>query len=174
MKKLWFASIACTLVMVGCGGSVKRADGDAASPTGAVAISKFNAVDVTLSDEAKKALVDNIKFDTEAFSSKIRSTLSAKQLIETGAAHTVQVTITGVRVRGTFSAVMFGIMAGTDSVDGDVTVLDKDKKPVKSFKVSATYGLGGFAGGVDSLRLGYLYEKFADLTAAELAPAVAK
>jgi hypothetical protein len=173
MKKLWIASLACVTftLLAGCGGSVKRPDGEAAAPTGAPVISKYSEVAVNLSDSAKKALVDNIKFDTDAFASKVRSTLSGKQLIEAGAPHTVNVTITGVRVRGTFSAVMFGIMAGTDSVDGDVTVLDKDKKPVKTFKVSATYGLGGFAGGVDSLRLGYLYEKFADLTAAELSPA---
>ena len=78
------------------------------------------------------------------------------------------VTITGVRVRGSFSAVMFGALAGADSVDGDVNVLDKDGKVLRTFKVSASYAFGGFAGGIDSVRLNYLYEKFADLTAAEL------
>jgi hypothetical protein len=174
MRKIWVAAIACALVLVGCGGSVKRPDGDTGTATGVVAISKYNGVVVNLSDAAKKALVDNIKFDTEAFASKIRSTLDAKQLVDATGAHSIDVTITGVRVRGTFSAVMFGVLAGTDSVDGDVTVLDKDKKPVKTFKVSASYGLGGFAGGVDSLRLGYLYDKFAELTAVELTPGAAK
>jgi hypothetical protein len=174
MKKLWFASLACALVLVGCGGSVKRADDDAKVATGAPVVSKYSMVAVNLSDAAKKALVDNIKFDTEAFSSKVRSTLEAKQLLAQDAQHTIEVTVTGVRVRGAFSAVMFGILAGTDSVDGDVAVLDKDKKVVRSFKVSATYGLGGIAGGIDSVRLGYLYDKFAELTATELAPAAAK
>ncbi len=174
MKKTVFAAIAFAFILVGCGGSVKRPEGDAGVATGAPAISKYSNVAVNLSDDAKKALVDNIKFDTEQFASKIRSTLEAKQLIDASAAHSINVVITGVRVRGTFSAVMFGVLAGTDSVDGEVSVLDKDKKAVKSFKVSASYGLGGFAGGVDSLRLGYLYEKFADLTATELSPSAAK
>lgn len=167
--KSLFAALALSIGLVGCGGSVKRPDGP--QVTAATGISKFARVAVTLNDDARKQLVDNTKFDTEQFASQIRSKLGAAQLIDASAAHTIGVTITGVRVRGSFSAVMFGALAGADSVDGEVAVLDKDNKVLRTFKVSATYAFGGLGGGIDSVRLGYLYEKFADLTTAELAPA---
>lgn len=152
--------------LVGCGGSVKRPDG--ATPTAATGINKFNDVKLTLNDEAQKQLVDNLKFDLDQFGRTVRAKLTAAQLVDASAAHTIGVTITGVRVRSSFSAVMFGALAGADSVDGDVNVLDKDGKVLRTFKVSASYAFGGFGGGIDSVRLNYLYEKFADLTAAEL------
>jgi len=152
--------------LVGCGGSVKRPDG--AAPTAATGISKFSDVKLALNDEAQKQLVDNLKFDIDQFGRTVRAKLTAAQLVDAAAAHTIGVTITGVRVRSSFSAVMFGALAGADSVDGDVNVLDKDGKVLRTFKVSASYAFGGFGGGIDSVRLNYLYEKFADLTAAEL------
>lgn len=169
LAKSLFAALALSIGLVGCGGSVKRPDG--AQTTAVTGISKFNGVEVALSAEAQKQLVDNLKFDTDAFKRQIQSKLSAAQLIDSNSGHSLGVTITGVRVRGSFSAVMFGALAGADSVDGDVNVLDKDKKVLRTFKVSATYAFGGLAGGIDSVRLGYLYEKFADLTTAEFAPA---
>lgn len=159
-------AIGLAVGLVGCSGSVKRPDGPA--PAAATGINKFSDVKLSLNDEAQKQLVDNIKFDLDQFGRTIRAKLSAAQLIDASAAHNIGVTITGVRVRSSFSAVMLGVLAGADSVDGDVNVLDKDGKVLRTFKVSASYAFGGFGGGIDSVRLNYLYEKFADLTAAEL------
>jgi len=39
---------------------------------------------------------------------------------------------------------------------------------VRKFNVSASYGLGGIAGGQDDVRMNWLYEKFAEHTIAEL------
>lgn len=172
MTKAFLAALALSIGLVGCGGSVKRPDGE--QVTAATGISKFSGVTVSLSDQARKELVDNIKFDTELFASKVRSRLDVAKVIESSAVHTIRVTVTGVRVRGTFSAVMFGALAGADTVDGEVAILDKDKKVVRTFKVSAAYAFGGLGGGIDSVRLGYLYDKFAELTATELAPPAAK
>jgi hypothetical protein len=63
---------------------------------------------------------------------------------------------------------MWGVMAGTDNVTGDVIVRDASGKQVRRFTVNASYGLGGFAGGQDDMRLGWLFDKFAEHTVAEL------
>lgn len=80
----------------------------------------------------------------------------------------LNVEVTGIRVRSSFSAVMFGFMAGSDYVDGTVTFADADNHPVDHFKVSASYALGGIAG-IDSMRMDWLYEKFTEKTLATLA-----
>ena len=41
-------------------------------------------------------------------------------------------------------------------------------KEVNCFEVSVSYGLGGFAGGQDTTRMGWLYEQFAAATVSEL------
>ncbi len=89
----------------------------------------------------------------------------------TDATH-LNVEVTGIRVRSSFSAVMFGFMAGSDYVDSTVTFADADNHPVDHFKVSASYALGGIAG-IDSMRMDWLYEKFTEKTLATLAPATA-
>jgi hypothetical protein len=63
---------------------------------------------------------------------------------------------------------MFGFLAGPDNISGNVRVLDPTGKTLRSFEISASYALGGFAGGQDSIRLNYLYEKFAELTRDQL------
>jgi hypothetical protein len=39
---------------------------------------------------------------------------------------------------------------------------------LNSFEVSASYALGGLAGGQDDARLSWLYEKFAELASKEI------
>ena len=72
------------------------------------------------------------------------------------------------RVRSNFTAVMFGFMAGNDSITGDVVLRDAAGKELNRFEVSASYALGGLAGGMDDARMGWLYEKFAELTVENL------
>ena len=68
--------------------------------------------------------------------------------------------ITDIRVRSNFSAVMFGFMAGSDRIVGDVIARDAAGKELQRFTVSASYALGGIAGGQDETRMGWLYESF--------------
>ena len=51
---------------------------------------------------------------------------------------------------------------------GDVVILDGANQPIYRFEVTASYALGGFAGGQDSARMNWLYERFAELTAQEI------
>ena len=63
---------------------------------------------------------------------------------------------------------MFGFMAGDDHIDGDVLVHAANGSELQRFSVSASYALGGLAGGQDSARMGWLYESFAERMMEEL------
>jgi hypothetical protein len=80
----------------------------------------------------------------------------------------IEIVITDIRVRSNFSAIMFGFMAGSDSVTGDVIATASDGKELQRFTVSASYALGGLGGGQDDARMGWLYETFAQHTVDEL------
>jgi hypothetical protein len=82
----------------------------------------------------------------------------------------LKVVVNDVRVRGTFSAVMFGFMAGDDHLNGDSIVLRKEgDESVYEFKVKTSYALGGWAGGQDAMRMDWLYEEFSKKIAEKLA-----
>ena len=158
----------CTiaLILTACAGkAVRQESPDSAATAGTL---RVKSVAARASPKAKEQLPDNMKFDLNALSSTIEGVLSASSLQDAVAAYTLDVEITNVNVRGTFSAVMFGLLAGADNISGNVRVLDATGKALRSFEVSASYALGGLAGGQDSLRLTYLYEKFAELTCDQL------
>ena len=83
----------------------------------------------------------------------------------------LNVEVNDIRVRSSFTAVMFGFMAGNDHVNGTVTLADADNRQIDHFKVSASYALGGIAGGMDDTRMNWLYETFTEKTLTTLEPA---
>ena len=182
MKSL-FRHAALALVTIGflsgCASSVTRdTSNSAGAPVTASTIhfgTKPVIVKVTLDDTAREELKDNLKFDAKKLQEKIESALDARKLLakaDSPDAMHLNVEVTGVRVRSSFSAVMFGFMAGNDHVNGTVTLVDADNHPVDRFKVSASYALGGIAG-IDSMRMDWLYEKFTEKTLATLDPTTA-
>lgn len=101
----------------------------------------------------------------------LESAFSARKLLaQDGAADAMHlnVEITGIRVRSNFSAVMFGFMAGSDYVDGTVSLVDAEHYRVDRFKVYASYAFGGLAGGQDEARMRWLSEKFVEKTLSAL------
>lgn len=162
----------------GCASSVTRDAGDQAGAAVTASTMKFGTkpvvVKVTLDNTAQEALKDNLKFDAKKLQEKIESALDARKLLakadSTDAMH-LNVEVNGIRVRSSFSAVMFGFMAGNDHVDGTVTLIDADNHQIDRFKVSASYALGGIAGGMDDTRMSWLYEKFTEQTLTTLEPA---
>ena len=97
----------------------------------------------------------------------IERNLEASGLIDAASLRMVKVVVTDIRVRSTFNAFMWGFMAGDDHIVGDVSIMDVKGEPQHTFKVSASYALGGFAG-MNETRMGWLYEEFAKLTLAEI------
>jgi hypothetical protein len=165
-----FASLVIAAVLAGCAAGVTRMDAapglaPAAAPA---AVPDIKAVSLWLNDEAKKLVADNLKFNQDALRSMVERALAANSLIKPESGHTLDIEITSIRARSNFSAVMFGFMAGNDHIEGVVTIKDTAGKVLKRGKVSASYALGGLAGGQDDARMGWLYETFSKHTVAEV------
>jgi hypothetical protein len=162
MRRIW-ATFALIGLLGGCASGVRHIE--VAPKSAIVAGQKFASVALSLSEEAKVKHAENIKFNPDQLLSTVRRTMEAKGMLADGATlPKVEIVVKDMRVRSNFTAVMFGIMAGTDSVAGDVIVRSADGKVLSQFEVSASYGLGGFAGGQDDARMGWLYEKFTEHT----------
>lgn len=171
-KKL-MSTVATVIVLTGCASGVTRAPSAALQPEqlNVPAYTQFASVSLSLTPEAKVKAVDNLKFNPDRLLDHVRRALEAKSLV--GASDNplprLEVVVTSMRVRSNFSAVMWGFMAGADSIDGDIVLSDVSGKEIDRFSVSASYALGGLAGGQDDTRMGWLYEKFAEETVKELA-----
>jgi hypothetical protein len=169
-------ALCAVLLMAGCASGVKRTEDHRTAvfkPSAEIPIGQINvsATQEALAkiEEAKK------KFNPELLKGSIMTALSAqKMLAPNGEGGLVMdVVVTRVRVRSTFNAIMWGAMSGNDAVEGQVTVKDITGKLLDQFSVNASYALGGFAGGQDATRTGWLYEAFAREVAAQYAPAPA-
>lgn len=160
--------LAAVLWLAGCAGTIQRE-----SSRGAQRLenARYTAVDVVLTDEGRREAADNPLFNVRELGDYVRRRLEGRNLLDTQGTHRVEVSIQHVRVRSGLSAVMLGVMAGADLIEGYVRVYDQRGRQVHGYKVNASYGLGGLAGGQDTTRLGWLYDKFSDLAVAELAGA---
>jgi hypothetical protein len=170
--KLCFA-IAIASSLLGCASGARRDEAAAPAAAAELAGQKYSSINLQLSDKAKKLLLDNPKFNPDALKGTIQRMLEARGLLQAGSPYRIDVEVTDLRVRSNFSAVMFGFMAGADSVAGSVSIADKDGRRVSRYEVSASYALGGIAGGQDETRMGWLYEEFAKHVVNEL-PAEAR
>ncbi len=160
------------IVLAACATNVTRA------PEAALQQPQFNepgqkagSLSIGLSSTAKKDLTDNLKFNKDRLRETIIRALEIDDLMSTApdsSLPAIEVTVTSVRVRSSFSAVMFGFFAGNDHIDGEVAVRDSGGNELQRFSVSASYALGGLAGGIDSVRMDWLYENFATLVVNEL------
>lgn len=162
----------CSLLYSGCASSATRATGSV--PKGSFKVSeerKLGEVSVSLSPEAKEKLKDNLKFDHDALRRQIEKAFDASSLLDVskkGEFPSLTIVVTDMRVRSNFSAVVWGVMAGADSIKGDVVIKDASGRELDRFRVSASYALGGIAGGQDGARMDWLYEAFAKETLKEL------
>lgn len=155
-----------TLLFLGaCASSIERVDPKVSYKYEG---QKFQSVEITVSDKAKKDLADNPKFDLVEFKNVLMRTLESKGLLQNSSDHNLNVLITDVRVRGTFTAIFWGFMAGADYVNGLVTIVDSANQSKHKFVSKASWALGGLGGGQDRSRLEWMYEKFSENTADEI------
>jgi len=172
MKYLYSVGIAVVLIFAGCASGVKRAPNT--SNENRVILSSLNqaaSVSVSLTDNAKKKATENLKFNPDELLSHVKRALEANSLLNNGSDKprpNLEVQVKNMRIRSNFSAVMWGFMAGADSITSDVLLKDPSGKELDRFEVSVSYALGGFAGGQDTTRMAWLYEKFAEETVKEL------
>jgi hypothetical protein len=160
-----------------CASGVTRMDAPAQGAA-AVAVAPIaknvKAVTLWLNDDAKKLVADNLKFNQDTLRNMVERGLQAQSLVKPESAQSMDIEITGFRTRSAFTAIMFGFMAGSDNVEGIVTIKGADGKVLKRAKVAASYALGGIAGGMDDSRMNWLYEEFAKHAVAELTGTPAK
>ena len=152
-------------LLAGCAGTIKqdaRIRGDVSRLEG------VGQVLAKMSPDAAKQQGDNPQFNRDELATRLRYRLESRGLTAPAATHQVEIVVTDIRVRGAFAAIMFGFMAGDDHINGHVRVLDPSGRALRSFEVKASYALGGLAGGQDGARMGWLYDKFADMAAEEL------
>lgn len=162
----WMAVGTAALLLAACSGTIQR---DTNGGSRRIAGSRYTAVDVVLTDAARQLQADNPQFNARELGEFVRRRLEANNLLDAQGTHRVEITIDSFRVRSAAAAVLLGIMAGTDQIDGYVRVFDARGRQVHGYKVAASYGLGGFGGGQDSMRMNWLYDRFSELTVAELA-----
>lgn len=159
------ASAAILLSLAACASQVTRPPEPADAVREPVrALSSFKVV---MSPQAHEQLADNLKFDIDTLRAKVGLALESRNLVAKDGDFDLTVVVDEIRVRGTFSAVMFGFMAGDDHLYGTAT-LHRGDKPIGSFGVKTSWALGGLAGGQDDARLSWLYEEFAKQLAGEL------
>lgn len=159
------AALCIVLAMVGCASSVKRPEShkvavfkpSADAPIGVINVSATKQALARI-EEAKK------KFDPNQLRANIQIALTQSQMYAKAGQGglTMDVVVTRVRLRSTFNAIMWGPMAGNDAVEGDVVVKDAMGKVLDKYSVTASYAFGGFGGGLDQTRTGWLYEAFAN------------
>lgn len=153
------------LAFAGCSSQVKRPESaDITRPV----VKSLQDFSVEMSPETKHKLADNIKFDIATLQSNLERALKAHNLLSSNGDYRLKVTVSDIRVRSTFNAVMWGFMAGDDHLTGDITLMNLEDEPVYDFQASASYALGGIGGGQDSSRMNWLYEKFSNIVVEEL------
>lgn len=170
--KLWVV-IASAVILTACSSGAVRQPTSAPSSDRVIlsANSQVASVSLTMTDEAKKKAAENLKFNPDQLLSHVKRALEASSLLNASPDQklpSLEIQVRDVRVRSNFSAVMWGFMAGADLVKADIVIRDQDGKELDRFEVSASYALGGLAGGQDDARMGWLYEKFAEETVKEL------
>jgi hypothetical protein len=124
----------------------------------------FGKVVIRLSDELAADTEKAYRFQELRLEQAIERRLKANRLYDEQSPNLVEVVINGFRVRSGLNAELFGFMAGADSIEGLVRLKTAEGKVFNEFAVSASYALGGRAGGRDERRMGYLSEEFGKLT----------
>jgi hypothetical protein len=157
--------VVMSVLIVGCAGTVQR---DSNSGSKRISDATYSDVKVSLSDGARALQADNVQFNVRELSDYIRRRLEASSVLRQDGTHRVEVVIESFRVRSAAAAVLFGVMAGTDNIEGQVRVFNAAGRQVHGYTINTSYGLGGWAGGADGTRMSWLYDKFSELTVAEL------
>jgi hypothetical protein len=168
MKLHIYALLALAAVVGGCASGVSRGPGMTAPNVQITSASPLSSVTLTFTEDAKQKASENLKFNADELLSHVRRALDANSLLKASADEprpTLEVRVKDVRVRSNFTAIMF---AGADLITADLIVKSATGQELDRFEVSTSYALGGLAGGQDSARMGWLYEKFAEETLKEL------
>jgi len=159
-----FIAIGLCVTLFGCASKIERLQDSVAYNYNG---EKFCKVELSINKNATEDLNDIARFDERKFLDMIERKIGACGLLDEKSVNRIKIEITDIRIRSSFNAFMWGVMAGNDHINGDITLIGANNKPLYSFKVSASYALGGFAG-MNETRMSWLFEEFSKLTVAEI------
>ncbi|MBE0533304.1 MAG: DUF4410 domain-containing protein [Rhodospirillales bacterium] len=162
---------AVLLLVSACASGVTRPSDMASLQPALIGAQQAGEVTIALAPEARSAAASSTTFKQEALLAVVRQALEAKNELtrdKDPSLPIVEITVTSVRTRSTFNAIMFGFMAGDDHINGDVVVRSPSGVVLQRFSVSASYALGGFGGGRNEARMSWLYDTFANHLVEEL------
>ena len=123
---------------------------------------KYGKVSIAMSDAIAADAAKATRFQQLGLEQAIVSQLRQNNLYDAQSGNLVEVVVSSLRVRNAATAIMFGAMAGSDNIEGAVTLKAPGGKVLNKFTI---YALGGFGGGQNTARLGYLSQTFGELTA---------
>ncbi len=156
--------------LVGCASTVNRNDASIKDRSvvkeeviQVIPFKPLRALTVSLDSAAAAKLADNQDFNVDKLFEKINLTLaSAKYLqVQNSASNLrMEIVVTNIRVRSGVSAIMLGILAGSDYITGQVFVKDLDRV-IDKFEVDISYAFGGVMG-ITSSRMDWMYESFSN------------
>lgn len=150
------------LFLSACAAHVQMADNSASY---AYAGEKYGKINIVLADQISTDASKAERARQLNLESAIQSALRAQGLYDETSANAVNVSINTLHIRNAFNAIMWGALSGTDNMDGTVKLVNDSNVEKASFDITASYGAGGFSGGQNDVRLGWLSNKFAELTA---------
>lgn len=169
-EKNTLLALMVALSLVGCATNVKRDNlnysqqGSDARATVSIKANPVKTVSVQFSRPVEAMLTPSYKMSTSRFEDIVVAKLTESNLYsraDSSSGTSIRVEVTELYLRSTMSAVMLGILAGSDTIKGTVSVIGPKGEALDRFEVSGSYGLGGFAGGIDDTRIGWLVESFA-------------
>jgi len=121
---------------------------------------KFKTAMVTVQPELQAKLADT-GFSTDEMATAITRKLRDSQLLDETAPYSLQIDVDDVRIRSLITAMAFAFFAGDDHIRGNVSILDSSRSPMKTFRVSTSFALGGIFNSEGDVRWDWLYNKFA-------------
>lgn len=166
------ALVVAALLLAGCtSGVIRLPNVPVESRAPLTATNQVASVSLSLTDVAKLMAMQSPLFNRDELFTHVKRALEANSLLNDAADKprpSLEVRVKDLYIRSFFAAVMLGGLAGSDSISADIVLKDPAGKVVDRFEVSALYSLGGFYGGLDSVRMEWLYKKFAEETVNEL------
>lgn len=156
--KLLFVTLLVFIFLTGCSAKVTRDEPPPASAELSDLLIK--QVDLVMSGKAKRKAKKHRGFNQYTLVDYMQRALKENGLMDEAGTSEMEIIVEDLRVRSDISAVMFGPMAGTDFIRGNILIKDETEKVLDQFGVKVNYAFGGLMA-ADDIRMDWLYEAFA-------------
>ena len=159
LKLKALAALALMVVLSACSSTVKDlSEGPSYKYNG----EKFTNITVV---DSGAIINDEGAFNKKTLEKSIQEALVKASLVDEKSDLSVLVDMKNVNIRSQGAAMVLGFLAGSDSLEGTVSLVKPDGSLLDKFGIKASYSAGGLIGGLDSARMDWLYDQFAKLTA---------